>query len=156
MAETKKQKVIVREIEPKIKVREITEEEKEDELAEKASEESLEDITTDAPSSREFPEFSRQNINVQEQAREEEVQAQTPSGTTAEETRTAVRYQIQREITEREISRTYRSEIEGRQSGAMTSREVIPIGTDERMSLRSAERELGRGPQTEEEKYKIN
>jgi len=99
---------IIREIKPKIKV---IEEDGEQVVKQEKEEEPLEDLVTDAPSAREFPEFVMLGANgaqgVQETAPREEIK--TPSATTEEENKNVVRYQVQPDVTEEEIARIYRT-----------------------------------------------
>jgi hypothetical protein len=98
---------IVREIKPKIRIIE-----KEEQVVEQEKkEEPLEDLVSDAPSAREFPEFlGRQK---EQELAQTQPEITTPSATTEEESKGAVRYQVQRDITEEEIARTYQTEISG-------------------------------------------
>ena len=146
MTKSKEIKVI-REIKPKIKVIELKKEEKEDEI----TEESLEDIAIDAPSAREFPEFAMPEEQGSQGIEQRQEFAQTPSATTEEENKNAVRYQIQGDVTEEEITRTYRTEISGANP--------IMLGTTKERAPRErlANRELEAiGTRNEESKYKIS
>jgi hypothetical protein len=151
MAKTRNIKII-KEIKPKIKVIEKEEEEKEIEKAEEITEEPLEDLVIDAPSAREFPEFS-------ERPREQEPtqmppEITTPSATTGGESKGAVRYQIQTDITEEEIERTYRTEV----SEAKPIPTMLSTTTQERIApgrLSSRELEAVR-TRDEEKRYEIS
>jgi len=97
---------IIKEIKPETKVIESKEEK-----AEEAAEESLEDITIDAPSAREFPEFAMLGGEGSQGIEQRQEIIQTPSATTEEENKNAVRYQVQGDISEGEIARIYRTEV---------------------------------------------
>ena len=98
---------IIGEIKSKIKVIET---EEETEKAEETTEEPLEDLVMDAPSAREFPEFGMLG-GQGSQEMEQRAEAQTPSAATTDENKNAVRYQIQKDVTEEEIARTYRTDV---------------------------------------------
>ena len=128
-----------------------SEEEKEIEKSEETAE-SLEDIAFDAPSAREFPEFAMLGGEGSQGIEQREELAQTPSGTTKEENKNAVRYQIQKDVTEEEIARTYRTE----------TSEARPIMLSTSSQERNPERRLANrelesaGSINEESKYKIS
>lgn len=105
----KSKKIIVREIAPKFKVTEIKEENA-DEAPEAQEESPLEELTTDAPSARMFPESMPLPQTQLPQERIEEPVIPTPAATTETEGRNAIRYQIQTDISEREIKRVYNTQ----------------------------------------------
>lgn len=97
----KKQKIKIREIKPKIKITEIEQEEEKPVEKEAAPfEESLEEITSDAPSSRMFPAVPQnipQGIEAPPQQEERE----------ATEERTSPRYEVQKNVTEQSLRKEY-------------------------------------------------
>ena len=147
MAKSKDIKVI-REIKSKIK---IIEKEKEEEKGQETTE-SLEDITIDAPSAREFPEFAMLGGEGHQEMEQRQDIIQTPSATTEEENKNAVRYQVQRDITEEEIKQKYQTNV----SGASP----IMLGTTDQERApreRLANRELeAMGARNEDNKYQIS
>jgi len=142
MAKLKDIKVIG-EIKSKIKIIEKEEEQVEEQEKE---EEPLEDLVMDAPSAREFPEFSMLGGQGAQETERENV-AQTPSATTEEENKNPVRYQVQGDISEGEIARIYRTEVSearpimlGIRESDRTSREIS--ANREVESLRTNDEEI--------------
>jgi len=140
---------IIKEIKPKIRI--IEKEEEEIEKTEETTEESLEDIALDAPSAREFPEFAMLGgQGVQEMAQREDI-ARTPSATTEEENKNAVRYQIQEDITEEEIKQKY-------QTNSSEARPILLSTTEQERNPRNrfANRELeSQRTKNEENRYDL-
>lgn len=117
MAKTKnsdKSKMIVRELAPKMKI--IEPEAKTDESGEQ-EEASLEDLTEESPASASFsPDIS---MNRTPLTIEREPEVQTTSGTTQAENNAAVKYEIQRNVSEKEIKKVYSERVsETMQSGS--------------------------------------
>ena len=77
MPPNKKKKIIVREIKPKIKIVEVEKKEQSVEKPLDVGEPQLEEIVSDAPSSREFPAFSSRPIIERPSEREVEVPNRT-------------------------------------------------------------------------------
>jgi hypothetical protein len=110
MANPKKPKMIVREIKNEMKVTEIAKEEPETE--ETSEESSLEDLTADAPSGRDFPQFNQAAIRGQ-------AVEDLPAAEEKKEENQGPVYNVQN-VTEKEIRRVY----ETRES-SLSSRGVI-------------------------------
>ena len=104
MGKIKKTKVIVREIRPKMK---IIESEEEQPVKSPVKEVPLEEVIADAPSSREFPKFSRLDADINERQRGEE--NQWLSSETESEGAPRKIYQIQGNVGEKEARETYQS-----------------------------------------------
>ncbi len=156
----KKPKIIVREIPSKMKVTEIAEEPAPEEVSEEHIEEtnkepSLESITADAPSAREFPEVTREQ-QPEQAPRAEEPAIPTPAGTTEAEGRAAVRYDVQRNVTEKEIRKVYQSREAETRTLERNPNLTIPERQDRRDMFSNRELEAFRADEQEQNKYEIS
>ena len=146
MTKTKKSKMIIREIKPKIKVTEL--EQKEGQIKNLIEEAPLEEIISDAPSSREFPSISEETAQQEQRLQGREQEAQNPP---IIETTGSARYAIQRDVSERDIARLYQSktaEIAGMERGSSGT-------SSQRVDLSSREMGVVREGGQEDEKYNI-
>lgn len=144
-------KIKIREIKKNIKIRELKSDE--EEILESETEEpSLEDIASDAPSAREFPEFTgRAQLEQGEQAQ----QIQTTSATTEEESRAAVRYSVQENVSEAELQAKYESSA-SRMNVAQTGAHTLLPSREGHISSMFENRELAAAQsQEQEEKYEV-
>jgi hypothetical protein len=144
MPKAKKSKLIVREIKSNIKVTEI----KKEEPAELEQEEpSLEDIAETGPSARVFPAFEQQ-----------ETVQQTPeipvSEQTTQENRAPI-YQVQANVTEKEIRQKYETSKSRFGEGRAPILGIAP-GMERREALGNRELAAARPVNEEDEKYSIS
>ena len=152
----KQKKMIVKELAPKMKIiREIKTELQEEAAPEEVS---LEEITSNAPSSREFPSLSQQEVPIAPQEVPEIPKTITEAR--EEEKPASQMYAIQRNVTEKDIAKSYETRApEPLRAGAAAERRNPLILTErERREEAFRNREVGalRAQEGEEEdKYTI-
>lgn len=151
MAKARKSKMIVREIKPKIKVIELEQKEEQIKIPAEKEEAPLEEIISDAPSSREFPSITGETAQQEQrlQGREQEAQPSPIIETTG-----SARYAIQRNVSEQDIARLYQSK-----TAEITRMERGSGGiggiSSQRVDLSSRETGAVREGGQEDEKYNI-
>lgn len=156
MPAAKKTRMIVREIKPKIKIIEPENKEQSVEVQQETGETPLEDIITDAPSSREFPALSSEQPRGS--VRERGSETPTPAATTTAESSSGAKYGIQQDVTEAEIRKVYQSRaVSPRQTGADQANPQIQVPglRDTRDMLKNREVEALRTEQADE-RYSID
>jgi hypothetical protein len=152
---SKKPRMKITELAPKMKIiKEIKPELQEEAAQEEAS---LEELAFDAPSSKEFPSLSQHEAPIAPQGAPEI--PQTTAETREEEKPASPRYAIQRDVTEKELRKTYESRVPGTlKAAAAEQRSPLILTERERREEAFRNREIAslRAEESEEEdKYTI-